>query len=157
MAPYLCILAMEVFSGLLKRKTSAADFRHHWGYRSSSLAHLFFGDDVLLFAYADAKSSAILKSVVDEFSLMSGLKPNMPMSEIFIAGVDDDEKIYLQGQWGFNIGKLLFKYLGVPIVSTRFKYVHCRSFIDKVRAKAMGCSNNCLSYAGCLIFVKSGL
>ncbi|GAB2227868.1 hypothetical protein Droror1_Dr00009696 [Drosera rotundifolia] len=50
--------------------------------------------------------------------------------------------------WGFKVGCLSTMYLGIPMIFGRLRVSHCRELIDKIRAKAMGCANRWLSYAG---------
>ncbi|KAL9253731.1 hypothetical protein AKJ16_DCAP13179 [Drosera capensis] len=58
---------------------------------------------------------------------------------------------------GYRLGSLPSTYLGVPLISSGLKLSHCRSLLTKVRDKAMGCENKCLSYAGRVDFIRKFL
>ncbi|XP_056161117.1 uncharacterized protein LOC115676822 [Syzygium oleosum] len=85
-SPYLFTLVMEVFTGILNAHTQLPGFKFFWRCKTTRLTHLFFADDVLLFAEANLVSTTLLKDALDQFSRWSGLKPNVNKSEIFFSG-----------------------------------------------------------------------
>ncbi|XP_056171573.1 pentatricopeptide repeat-containing protein At1g25360-like [Syzygium oleosum] len=86
LSPYLFILVMEIFSGILKAKTDMPDFHWFWRCKKTRLSHLFFADDVLLFAEGHLRSVQLINESLLLFSDWSGLKPNKAKSNIFITG-----------------------------------------------------------------------
>lgn len=68
MSPYIFTLMMEVFTGILDIQTSHPEFGFFWRCKSSRLSHLFFADDVLIFAEADLASVNLLKAGIEKFS-----------------------------------------------------------------------------------------
>lgn len=55
----------------------------------------------------------------------------------------------------FKIGKLLLRYLEVPLVSRKLSFSDCGPLIDKILAKVNGWSTRHLSYAGRLQLIKA--
>lgn len=56
---------------------------------------------------------------------------------------------------GFQEGTLPFKYLGVPIVSSRLTKMECRSLLDKMNTQIQVWSSRNISYAGRVILINS--
>ena len=52
LSPYLFVLAMEVFSGLLRKMTIERDFNYHWRCSKNSITHLCFEYGLMIFAKA---------------------------------------------------------------------------------------------------------
>ena len=84
-----------------------------------------FADDLFLMAKANAKSLSTIRETLNAFAEMSGLRPNMAKSEIFIAGVLDEDCSAIANVIGIPLGQLPVKYLGVPLISTRLTTTDC--------------------------------
>ncbi|GJT46938.1 RNA-directed DNA polymerase, eukaryota, reverse transcriptase zinc-binding domain protein [Tanacetum coccineum] len=81
MSPYLFTIVIEVFNLMVKRQISLDDiFKYHWGCSRIKLTHLCFADDLLMLCHGDHISACILRRALDEFSMSSGLYPNMAKS-----------------------------------------------------------------------------
>lgn len=61
----------------------------------------------------------ILLACLDEFSNTAGLRANTMKSNIFLVGVSDAVKNELLQMTGFQLGSFPFRYLGIPVASTR--------------------------------------
>jgi len=157
MSPYLFTLIMEIFSGILNRRSSAKEFKYFWRCKSSKLTHLFFADDVFLFCQADWKSATILKRSLDIFSSWSGLLPNKEKSDIFLSGGDPSLRSRILLAFGFQEGKLPVRYLGVPIISKRLSKGDCVQLIDRITSRVRSWSHRFLSFAGRLQLIRSVL
>ncbi|GKF64612.1 RNA-directed DNA polymerase, eukaryota, reverse transcriptase zinc-binding domain protein, partial [Tanacetum coccineum] len=80
-SPYLFTLVMEVFSLILSRNVERNKvFKYHKGCKELKLTHLSFADDLLLISHGDEHSIKVIKDSLEEFSLVSGLLPNMDKS-----------------------------------------------------------------------------
>ena len=157
LSPYLFTLVMEVFSGILHTQSRSPGFKFYWRCKPTSLTHLFFADDVLLFVEANVHAANLLKDGITLFSSWSGLIPNQNKSEIFISGGTTELHDRIRGIFGFNEGKLPFRYLGVPVTSSRLSKTDCSSLIDSITARAKSWSQRFLSFAGRLQLIKSVL
>lgn len=56
MAPYLFLLVMEAFSGLLKANTVNSDFQYHDRCERPQITHVCFADDLFILSRADVAS-----------------------------------------------------------------------------------------------------
>ena len=85
LSPYLFVLCMEKLGILINEKVMDGEWmlvkisRH-----GLAISHLFFAVDCLLFVKAKASQVRLMISVLDEFSLASGLKVNLQKSSGFV-------------------------------------------------------------------------
>ncbi|XP_071687068.1 uncharacterized protein [Rutidosis leptorrhynchoides] len=98
-------------------------------------------DDLLVFCHGDEFSVSVIKKGLDDFGLVSGLVPNLKITNL------------LQ----FSVGKLPMKYLGVPLLAKKLGIQDCKSLINKIKKKVLNWKNRKLSYAGRLQLVASVL
>lgn len=149
MSPYIFTLVMKIFTQLLfKHINSENGFKYHWGCKQLKLSHLCFADDLLVLCYGDLKSAKVIKRVLEEFSAISGLKPNLGKSTVFFGNVGERHMNDILSILPFKVGKLLVSYLGVPLVTKQIGFNDCKILIDKVKSKVNNWKNKMLSYAG---------
>ncbi|XP_039156273.1 uncharacterized protein LOC120287528 [Eucalyptus grandis] len=102
-------------------------------------------------------SISLLKDGLDTFSAWSRLQPNNNKSQIFIVGGSNELRSEIILAFGFTKGKLLVRYLGVPIISSRLGKADCVSLIDRITARVQSWTQRFLSFAGRLQLIKSVL
>ncbi|KAL9661586.1 hypothetical protein QQ045_026410 [Rhodiola kirilowii] len=144
-SPYLFTLIMEVLSKILSRESSSTNFKFHPKCVRINLSHLMFADDVIIFSKANLGSLAKIKAALKLFYTWSGLN------------VSDDKEREIEVMaraMGFQIGRLPFLYLGVPLDGCSLKRSSYNLIIDKMLSKIKSWSAKCLSYAGRLVLIK---
>ena len=109
-----------------KNVASVENFSYHWRCAEEKITHLCFVDDLLLFCGHSQESALILKQALELFFSLSGLAANQSKSEIFIAGADVHFKEFLLEVFGFQLGKLPARHLGVPLISTKLSSRDCK-------------------------------
>lgn len=57
---------------------------------------------------------------LDDFVSWSGLQMNLTKTELFTSGLDQSESLAI-ASYGFPSGKLPIRYLGLPLMSHKFK------------------------------------
>ena len=153
---YLFILCMEVLGFLIVDQCSS----HLWDPIKSSqsgpsFSHLFFADDLVLFAKADLKNCQSIRDALDTFCELSGQKVNMTKSKVFFSpNVGQENRDSFCNILGFRSTPNLGKYLGFPI---QHKGSSSRDFdfvLERVHNKLQGWKANLLSMAGRLTFTK---
>ena len=78
-----------------------------------AFSHLFFVDDLILFAKADRVNSATIRDVLDTFCSISGQMVSEAKSRVFFSlNVDRDTRESLCDILGFVSTPFLGKYLG---------------------------------------------
>ncbi|XP_074300882.1 uncharacterized protein LOC141632218 [Silene latifolia] len=105
----------------------------------------------------DTKSMMLLLQSFSTFSKACGLKISAAKSNAYFRGVPDQIKNDILRISGFTDGALPFKYLGMPIQTTRHKKVDCACLIEKICGRIHSYGARKFSYAGRLILVKSVL
>ena len=158
MSPTLFIFWMEYLSRLLAARTMGSNFNYHSKCEREKITHLAFADDLMLFGRGDYMSMEILANTMEEFSECSGLEINKDKSNIFAGGKlplrDLDE---IKSTFGFPLGTLPVRYLGVPLDSKKLNIVHYSPLIEKIAFLTKKWTGKNLSYAGKSELVRSVL
>lgn len=156
-SPYLFVICMEVLSVYLSKLENSSAFKFHWKCKASSITHLMFADDVLLFCNGDIESVKALLSAVQSFQDVSGLVINKNKSLIFLSSVRDDELAAIINASGLQRGTLPVKYLGLPLITSKLSARDCSPLIMRIRDQIDCWASSCLNHAGRLQLLKSVL
>ncbi|GJX36031.1 RNA-directed DNA polymerase, eukaryota, reverse transcriptase zinc-binding domain protein [Tanacetum coccineum] len=157
-APYLFTLVMEVLNLLMKKNIiEAVNFRYHFGCKRQKITHIYFVDDLMVFCNGDISLAKVIKRTLEEFSGISGLKPNMQKSTVFFGGMNVMEQNNILKIIPFFVGKFPMKYLGVPLIKIQLNVSECKPLVEKVEKKILDWKNRALTYAGRLQLIASVL
>ncbi|XP_074265980.1 uncharacterized protein LOC141588437 [Silene latifolia] len=114
----------------------------------------YFQDDVLLFSKGDTQSMMLLLKSFTTFYKAFGLKVSAAKSNAYFQGVPEHIKQDILRVSGFVEGLLPFKYLGMPIQTTRLKKIDCECLVEKICCRIHNYGVKKFSYAGRLVLVK---
>ena len=94
LSPYLFILCMEYLGQLIVEKCNAKLWQPvKTSGSGSAFSHLFFVDDLVLFARADATNCSIIRDVLDEFCSILGQTISEAKSRVYFSpNVDRDTR-----------------------------------------------------------------
>ncbi|XP_044464414.1 uncharacterized protein LOC123194970 [Mangifera indica] len=106
---------------------------------------------------ADGDSISLMKNTLSLFHKWSGLKMNCAKSNMYLSGVSQEEKKQFSAIINMELGELPFKYLGVPITSSKLKCGECKILIQKIVGRITSWRSKALSYAGRLILIRAVL
>ena len=157
LSPYLFILCMELLGFLIEDMCA----NNLWNPLKASnfgpaFSHLFFADDLVLFAKADRKNCQSVRDVLETFCNLLGQKVNLSKSKVlFSANVDLDSRETFSNLLGISATHNLGKYLGFPIKFGNSSTHDFDYILDKVQAKLQGWKANLLSMAGRLTLTKA--
>lgn len=152
---YLFVMAMEIFSIMVNNAVDfSLHFCYHWRCEKIKLTHIAFADDLLVFCHGSMDSICVLIEVVWKFSYLSGLVPNQAKSCIFLAGTLPGAVLRIQEYVGFSLGSLPFKYLGVPLITSKVGYTDCVPLLEKVNSRIRSWEHRFLSFAGRLTLIQ---
>ncbi|GJV20379.1 RNA-directed DNA polymerase, eukaryota, reverse transcriptase zinc-binding domain protein [Tanacetum coccineum] len=155
---YLFTLVMEVLNLIIRKNIEEnAEFKYYYGCKKLEITHLRFADDLLVFCHGDCASVRIMKKSLDEFSSFSGLLPNMQKITLFFGGLSNDEQQNILNIIPFSVGKLLVRYLGIPLITKQISINDCKPLVNKVKTKINDWKNKSLSYAGRVQLIESVL
>ncbi|GKE09799.1 hypothetical protein Tco_1413350, partial [Tanacetum coccineum] len=101
--------------------------------------------------------TCIIKEVLDEFKVASGLVPSLPKSTAFFCNVLNHIKLSILQVLPFEEGKLPVKYLGVLLVFSRLRIRDSNKLVDRVQLRIQDWKNKSLSIAGRLQLIQSVL
>ena len=155
LSPYLFTIAMNAFSGFLAAKP--VGFKHHWRCKDLGLTHLFFADDILLFAHGDRLSISHLMDSVKTFSLISGLYPSLQKSTVFFCNYKVETVSWFDSLYRIPKGLLPVKFLGVPLISIKLSINDCMPLIARITSKVYSWTALLLSFAGRAQLIKAVL
>lgn len=138
MSPYLFVLAMEVFSGLLQSRYASGYISYHPRTSQLEISDLMFADDVMIFFDGTSSSLHGIYETLEDFAGWSGLQMNREKTQIFHAGLSQNECTAL-ASYGFTPGSLPIRYLGLPLMSRKLKVAEYAPLIEKNSARFLGC------------------
>lgn len=123
---------MEVLSCLFERVAKNPSLTFHRRCRKMMLTHPRFACDLMVFSHVDGASLRLLIEAIDTFQGFFALKLNL-----------------------FVDGKLLIKYLGLPLLLTRIYVSDCKPLVDKILGSITSWMSKFLSFARRLTLINS--
>ncbi|KAG7588721.1 Reverse transcriptase domain [Arabidopsis suecica] len=154
LSPYLFVLAMEVFSNLLKSRFDAGYIHYHPKTSDLSISHLMFADDVMVFFDGGSSSLHGISETLDDFASWSGLQVNKDKTTLYLAGTDSLEALAI-ARYGFPLGTLPVRYLGLPLMSRKLKISEYEPLMEKVAKRFRSWAVKSLSFAGRVQLIAS--
>lgn len=159
MSPYLFILCME----RLSRNIEGEVILGRWNplrisRNGPKLSHLFFADDLTLFATVDTKIWLTINTILQQFHSSSGQKVSLHKSRVIYSknypqNIRDLCSANLRISEPLSFGK----YLGFPIFHQKPTNKDFQPIIDIMRKKLAGWKGKTLNMVGRLVLVKSSL
>lgn len=135
LSPFLFVMA----AGLLQSIINSA---HDYGILSQPIPQpgakfpiIQYADDTLIILPADQKEIFCLKSLLQIFSLSTGLKINFHKSCMIPINVDEQNMEILAGTFGCFIGSMPFTYLGLPMGSTKPRIIDFAPLVDRIERR----------------------
>ncbi|XP_058783276.1 uncharacterized protein LOC131657949 [Vicia villosa] len=156
-SPLLFTLVMEYLHRHLGTLKQNDEFKFHPRCAKLGITNICFADDLLLFASGDVKSIRHMMDKFHQFSEATGLRANPTKCKIYFGGLNDQRQQECANTTSFGIGKLPFRYLGVPLSTKKLTINQCQPIIDRMLEKIQHWSASMLSYAGRKQLVKSTL
>ena len=147
LSPYLFVIAMEVFF-------SSGYIRYHPNTETLGITHLMFADDVMVFFDSGSSSLHGINETLDDFAGWSGLHMNRDKTQLFYAGLSQDESTAL-ATYGFSVGSLPIRYLGLPLMHRKLKISEYSPLIDKLNSRFNFWATKSLSFAGRCLLIKT--
>ncbi|KAL9232313.1 hypothetical protein vseg_007438 [Gypsophila vaccaria] len=153
LSPLIFTICMEYLTRTLKYAAMKTAFKFHPMCKEIQLENLMFADDVLLFSRGDVQSMMILLKSYSTFSKASRLKVNSSKSNAYFRGVQEEVKQDILRVYGFTECTIPFKYLGMPIETTRMTKQDCECIVEKICARIHRYGARKFSYAGRLALI----
>ncbi|KAG7537157.1 Reverse transcriptase zinc-binding domain [Arabidopsis suecica] len=113
-----------------------------------------FADDVMIFFYGGSSSLHGICETLDDFASWSGLRVNKDKSQLFHAGLDQDESTNLAA-YDFPVGTLPIRYLGLPLMSRKLRVAEYEPLLEKISKRFRSWAIKSLSFAGRVQLIAS--
>ncbi|XP_074291417.1 uncharacterized protein LOC141618208 [Silene latifolia] len=155
LSPYLFVICMEILSRLLRKLPTHPGFSYHPKCVKLNLTHLVFADDLLVFTRGDLPSVLAVASCLNTFAGYSGLIANPMKTCLYFGGVPQHLKQLILQETHFTEGDFPFRYLGLPLHTSRLTNAMYYPLLEKIRARILHWANHYLSYAGKIQLITS--
>lgn len=117
--------------------------------RGPNLSHLFFVDDLILFAEANLEQIRVMQACLNLFCSVLGEKVNKEKTHIYCSrNVHPNVAYKLSRESGFSLVSNLGKYLGIPLHHSRVNRASYQFLEDKLRNSLNNWKSKFLSLAG---------
>ena len=154
-SPFLFVLCLEYLSRSLNQLKDNRDFNFHPKCQGLNITHLAFADDLMLFSRGDVESVQVLMNKMRRFGDCSGLRVSMEKSNLYAAGISRDDLEAIKSISGFSEGRFPFRYLGLPVASTKLTIAQFHPFTDRIAGYLNAWAGMKLSYAGRCELIRS--
>lgn len=157
LSPYIFVLCMEKLSHLIQSAIEVGE----WKPIKSSMngpyvSHLFFADDLILFAEASTQQAKVLKKCMDIFCELSGQSVNFDKSKLYCSpNISNSLATEISHICGSPLTTDLGKYLGMPLIHSRVSKTTYSDLVDKVQNRLAGWKSKTLSMAGRLTLIQA--
>lgn len=137
LSPYIFVLCMERLAQTINALVGKSIWKP-WqlNHDAPKISHLFFADDMLIFTKASAQQANMVKKVLEDFSLSSGLTVNLLKTKImFSSNVEASLADEITGILGYQRTSDLGKYLGFNFRGGKSLKYDLNPVLDSVRKK----------------------
>ena len=157
LSPYIFILCMEYLGHLIKKKCMEGVWKPLQASRDNiGISHLFFADDLILFAKVDVDSCEAISEVLEKFYEESGQKVSMEKSRIYFSpNVQPEINSGISSRLGIQATTNIGNYLEFPIKHRGVPRNRMNFIVEKVMSKLVGWKASFLSFAGRAVLAKS--
>ena len=120
-----------------------------------AFSHLFFADDLVLFAKVNHINCSAIRDVLDDFCSVSSQSISEASRVFFSPNVDRDTRESLCDILGFASTPELGKYLGIPIKHGSTSSQDYNFILDGMKQKLAGWKPNLLSMVGRAVLIQA--
>ena len=152
----LFILAIDPLQ-LMLRAASNAGILQPIKDHSASCRISLYADDVGIFANPVKEELDAIAGILACFGEASGLITNVPKKEVFPIPFQQIDLAHIFSGFPVKIVAFPTKYLGLPLHTSRLKWVHLQPLIDKAMGKLPGWKGKNLARLGRVSLAKSVL
>lgn len=158
LAPFLFLLVVEGFSGLMRNAVRLTLFE---GFKLKEegkvYSHLHYADDTICVGKATVENLWTLKALLRGFEMASGLKINFHKSCLMGINVDPAFMEMASNFLNCSQGHLPFKYLGLPVGGNPGRVATWDPLLDQLSNKLFSWGNKHLSLGGRIVLLNSVL
>lgn len=134
------VLCMKKLSHLIQSTVEVGEWKPIKSSQNGPLvSHLFFVDDLILFAAASSHQARVLKKCMDIFCELSGQSVNFDKSKLYCSpNTSRDLAAEISSICGSPLTTNLGKYLRMPLLHPRVSKNNYSELVDKVQSRLIG-------------------
>ena len=157
LSSYIFIMCMDYLGQLIQEKCAVNSWSLVKASRSGlAFSHLFFADDLVLFAKANPENYVTIRGVLDDFCNQSGQTVSKAKSRVFFSpSLDKDHRDALGDILEFQSTPNLGRYLGFLMKHRGASNQDFNFVLEKVKKKLAGWKANLLSIAGRSVLIQA--
>ncbi|KAK2392667.1 hypothetical protein QL285_066003 [Trifolium repens] len=157
LSPYLFVLCMERLGEMISRSVNNGAWKPIQITKDGTkLSHLFFADDVLLFAKATVAQARVVKDVLEHFCALSGLKISLAKSKFCTSiGVCRRIRDNIATTTQIHATDRFEKYLGFKLFYGKVRKQDFSEIYDRVSAKLASWKGRLLNKPGRVVLANS--
>ena len=157
LSPYMFILCVDYLGQLIQEKWEAKLWQPVKASQGGpTFSHIFFADDLVLFAKVNATNCIAISETIDEFCRLSGQTVSKAKSKVYFSpNVDRESRESLCDILGFSSTPSLRKYLGFPIRYMGSSSQDFNFILERVKKNLAGWKANLLSLAGRTVLIQA--
>lgn len=157
LSPYLFVLCLEKLSHMIQKAVADKKWKPiKIGRKSPPISHLFFADDLILFAEASKSQIDVIMECLNDFCAISGQVISPAKEKLFVS--PNFHKLTareISARCQIPLTADLGKYLGVPLIHKRVSKTTYYHILEKVQDRLAGWKAEQLSMAGRTLLVQS--
>ncbi|GAU21871.1 hypothetical protein TSUD_33680 [Trifolium subterraneum] len=158
LAPFLFLLVVEGFSGVMRRAMHLNLFKDFTMGRSPVvISHLQYADDTLCIGEASVENLWTLKGILRGFEMASGLKVNFWKSGLIGINVSSTFLTMASTFLNCRLGSIPFKYLGLPIGANPKSGSTWDPHLDHIRNRLSSWRNKYISLGDRVVMLNAVL
>jgi len=159
LSPYLFVLCMERLGDMIEKSVQDGNWQPlQLSPGGPKISHLFFADDVLLFAKAKYNQAQYITNLLNNFCSISGMKVSLEKSRIYASkGVGRSTKESLEQLTQIKFTDRLDKYLGFKMKYERTTKEDFLDIYDRVASKLSSWKGRLLNKPGRVTLAKAVL
>ncbi|MCH84332.1 RNA-directed DNA polymerase (Reverse transcriptase), partial [Trifolium medium] len=157
LSPYLFVLCMERLGTMISSSVSNGSWKPMQITKDGTkLSHLFFADDVLLFAKANVSQARVVNNVLERFCALSGLKISLDKSKFCTStGVCRRLRDTIAATTQIHATDRFDKYLGFKMFYGKVRKQDFNDIYDRVSAKLASWKGRLLNKPGRVVLANS--
>ncbi|KAL5538556.1 hypothetical protein UlMin_042562 [Ulmus minor] len=158
LSPFLFILVTDILGRLMDKAVRIGEvYGFKVGREEVVVSHLQFADDTFFLLEPDQSNIHKVNTILNFFSMCSGLKINMNKSSLVGINLEDEEVRVLTTEVGCEKDSWPMKYLGLPLGGNPNSAEFWNPVVEKVGKRLDGWKKAFLSKGGRLTLIQSVL
>lgn len=158
LSPFLFLIAAEGLNILMERASSLGYFSGaEIGGDRICISHLQYADDTILMGAATQENAVVIRRILSNMELLSGLRINFEKCSLTGVNVTDNKLLEMAGIIGCKLGTIPFYYLGIQVGCNHRKVAEWSHIVLRIKNKLQKWDDKKISIGGRITLLNSVL